>query len=303
MIFEACGNYLESNNQQISGKTAVYGLVGDPVDHSMSPIIQNTAFDFAGLDAVYVPYRVKQSDLKSAIRGLRSVGLKGFNVTAPHKIRVSQYLDGLDSTAAQIGAVNTVLNDKQKLIGYNTDGQGALKALEEAGAPLDQTILIFGAGGASRAITQALLSHAKAIRLVNRTIAKAKQLERKLIQTHGIDITCDPLSTNRLKGLVNEANVIINASTMGMNGEPNPPIRSDWLRNDQWIFDIVYEPVETRLIKLADLAGARIVTGLDMLVNQGACSFELWTHKAAPITAMRNAIAQRTLTTTHAKSS
>jgi shikimate dehydrogenase len=268
----------------------------------MSPIIQNAAFDFAGLDAVYVPYRVRRPDLKSAIRGLRSVRLKGFNVTAPHKIIVSQYLDSLDSGATQVGAVNTVINDKQKLIGYNTDGAGALKALEEAHAPLDQTILIFGAGGASRAITQALVAQARAIIILNRTLTRAKQLQRKLTKKrYGADITCEPLFTNRLKRLVSETNVIINASTMGMNGEANPPIRSDFLRSDQWVFDIVYEPVETRLLKLASSAGARIINGLDMLVNQGACSFELWTHKAAPIQAMRNAIVQKM--TTHAKNS
>ncbi len=282
----------------------MYGLIGDPVDHSMSPAIQNAAFRSTGIDAVYVPLHVKRQSLRDAIQGLRALEVKGFNVTAPHKVSVLRYLDKIETSAAAIGSVNTVTNEDGKLCGYNTDGAGALKALEEAGASPDgKSILIFGAGGASRAIAYTLAQHGNSVRIVNRTIAKAKELARRVRGKFHIDVAYASLSSKLLRVFVEQGDIVVNASSMGMDGMANPPVEVKWLRPDQWVFDLVYKPLQTRFLEVAGLAGAKSITGLDMLVNQGACSFELWTGRKAPMLEMRHAIAQKMLAMEHAESS
>ena len=299
-----CGNYLEFSSRRISGKTTVYGLIGDPIDHSMSPAIQNTAFHSTGIDAVYVPFHVRREDLRDAVKGLRTLRVKGFNVTAPHKVNVLRYLDKVETSAAAIGSVNTVVNENGKLWGFNTDGIGAVKALEEADAtPKGKSVLIFGAGGASRAIAYALAQQTNSIRLVNRTISKSRELADRIRRRFHIEVTHVPLSSKLLKDFITETDIVINASSMGTDGVTNPPIEADWLRSNQLVFDIVYRPPQTRLLQLADSAGARTIGGLDMLVNQGACTFELWTGRKAPILEMRHAIAQGLLAMKHAESS
>jgi shikimate dehydrogenase len=295
---------LESNSRPIFGKSVVYALIGDPVDHSMSPVIQNTAFRTAGVDAVYVPFQVERKALRASIRGLRALGVSGFNVTAPHKVNVISHLDKMEKSTAEIGSVNTVTNDGGKLCGYNTDGIGALNALKEAGvSPEGESILIFGAGGASRAVAHTLAPRASSIRLVNRTVAKAKRLSLRLRKRNNVDVQYAALSSKLLQSFVERASIIINASSMGTDGIANPPIKSEWLHAEQCVFDIVYKPLQTRLLELASQAGATTVAGLDMLVNQGACSFELWTGEKAPIAEMRHAIAQMTQELEHAKNS
>ena len=270
----------------------------------MSPAIQNTAFRSAGVDAVYLPFQVKKSELKNAIRGLRAIDIRGFNVTTPHKTNVMRHLDKLDARAAEVASVNTVVAGRSgTLTGHNTDGIGAVKALENAHAPIDCRILLFGAGGAARAIAYALAPHAKSIKLVNRTPSKAKQLRHRLRRRYRIEVSNHALLRGHIKGLVEEADIIINASAMGMDGKADLPIEENWLRSDQWVMDIVYRPVQTRLLKLADGAGAITLNGLDMVIGQGACSFELWTGRTASITEMRRAVAERLLALAHAKNS
>lgn len=287
----------------ISGKTAVYGLIGDPVDHSMSPVIQNAAFNSAGIDAVYIPFHVDGSGLKLAIQGLRALKVRGFNVMAPHKVNVLRHIDKVESLAADIGSVNTVVREDGQLCGYNTDGPGALNALEEAGAsPHGKSILIFGAGGASQAIIYTLAQHASSTVLLNRTVSKARQLAAHLRKRFKANVTCASLSTKQIKSFVERADIVVNASSMGMKGKANPPIEGNWLRQGQCVLDIVYDPVQTKLLDLAGAARAISVTGLDMLVNQGACSFELWTRRKASMGEMRHAIAQKLLAMEHAES-
>jgi shikimate dehydrogenase len=294
IAFEACGRFLEFNKHQTSGRSAVYALVGDPVDHSLSPAIQNAAFHSMGIDAVYVPFRVERSTLASSIKALRVLGIKGFNVTAPHKVTVIRHLDNLEGSAAKIGSVNTVINEKGKLRGHNTDGMGALRALKEAGVSAEgKSVLIFGAGGAARAIAHTLAPRASSIQLVNRTIGKAKALAARLRRKYGVTVEIVPLSAS-IKDLVKEADVLVNGSSMGMDGRADVPVRAEWLHSDQCVLDVVYKPFLTKLLKLANEAGATTVTGLDMLVNQGACSFELWTKRKAPIFEMRQAMTQQT---------
>jgi shikimate dehydrogenase len=299
-----CGNFLEFNNRPISGRSAVYGLIGDPVDHSLSPVIQNAAFRSSAIDAVYVPFEVERSALRSSIHGLRALGVRGFNVTSPHKLNIVRYLDKLESSATEIGSVNTVVIANGAFSGYNTDGLGAMNALKEAGvSPEGKSILILGAGGASRAIGYTLAPRASSIRLLNRTPSRAKQLASRMHRRFGVDVEYAPLVSKLLRSFVERADVLVNASSMGTDGRFDPPIKAEWLRAEQCVFDIVYRPFQTNLLKLASQAGTTTVTGLDMLVNQGACSFELWTGRKAPIIEMRHAIAQAMLAMEHAQSS
>ena len=285
------GKPLKSNEYGVSGKSMVYAVIGDPIDHSMSPTIQNTAFRLTGVNAIYVPFRVERSRLRFAIQGLKFLGVKGFNITTPHKTAMLRYLDEVETKAAEIGSINTVKSNRGALAGFNTDGAGALNALKEAGvSPDDKSILLFGAGGAARAIAHALAEHKCTINLVNRTISRAQRLMRLLRKNFGIQANCMPLSSQSLRRHVESADIILNASSMGMMGNQNVPVHKKWLRSDQCVFDIVYRPVKTVLLQNAVLAGAQTVDGLDMLVSQGACSFSIWTGKKAPISMMRRSI-------------
>jgi shikimate dehydrogenase len=278
----------------ISGSTLVYGIIGDPVDHSLSPAIQNAAFRWAGLNAVYLSFPVHGAELRWAIQGLKSLKVRGFNVTTPHKMAVLRYLDKVETEAAEIGSINTVKNEENALTGFNTDGTGALNAMEEAGVRLDgQSVLVLGAGGAGRVIASVLAGRGCSLKLANRTISNAKRLAKTLHNKSDLKPEIIPLSRKALHDAVNQADIILNASSMGMDGKHNPPIDKEWIRGSHLVFDIVYRPIQTKLLQDAVSTGARTITGLDMLVNQGACSFTLWTGKKAPIDEMRRAIAEK----------
>ncbi|MGP8127593.1 MAG: shikimate dehydrogenase [Candidatus Bathyarchaeia archaeon] len=283
------------NEQNVSGRSMVYALIGDPIDHSMSPTIQNAAFRSIGLNAIYVPFRVESTGLRFALQGLKSLGVRGFNVTTPHKTAMLRYLDEVETEAAEIGSINTVKSDGGTLTGFNTDGAGALNALKEVGiSPDGKSILLFGAGGAARAIAHALAGHRCEITLVNRTISRAQRLASLLRTKFGIQANCVSLSSKSMRRPVESADVILNASSMGMAGNENVPVPKKWLRSNQCVFDIVYRPVRTMLLRNAVIAGARTIDGLDMLVSQGACSFSIWTGKKAPVSEMRRSIARVT---------
>jgi shikimate dehydrogenase len=244
------------------------------------------------LNAVYVTFPVRKEELRSAIQGLKSLQLKGFNVTTPHKTMVLRYLDEVETEAAEIGSINTVRNREDTLIGFNTDGLGALNAMKEAGVlPAGQSVLLLGAGGAGRGIAHALAARGCSLKLVNRTASSARRLAKFLRTKFGVNVDPIPLSRKALNDSVNQVDIVLNASSMGMDGKHNPPIDKSSIRSDHWVFDIVYRPVQTKLLRDAVSAGARTITGLDLLVNQGACSFTLWTGKKAPLREMRRAIA------------
>jgi len=288
------GKSLGSSEMEISGSTLVYGLIGDPVDHSLSPAIQNAAFRSVGLNAVYLTFQVRAAELKRAIQGLRSLNVKGFNVTTPHKMAVLRHLDEVETEAAEIGSINTVKNERNVLVGFNTDGEGALKAMLDAGmSPDGRTVLLLGAGGAGRVIAYAFAERGCSLQVANRTVSNAKRLARSLHANFGLNVKTLTLSRRALKESVTNSDVILNASSMGMDGKHNPPIERKWIQADQCVFDIVYRPVQTKLLKDAAFRGASTVSGLDMLVCQGACSFTLWSGKRAPIAEMRRAVAKK----------
>jgi shikimate dehydrogenase len=271
----------------------VYGLIGDPIDHSLSPAIQNAAFRYTGLNAVYVAFPVPATKLRLAVQGLKSVAVKGFNVTAPHKLSILPCLDNVETEAAEIGSINTVRNDDGVLTGFNTDWVGAVNAMKEAGVSAKgQSVLLIGAGGAGRAIAHALAKRNCSLILADRTVSRARRLAKSLCARFGAKVDAVALSRQPLRKFVGGAEVILNASSMGMNATNNPPIDKTWIRGDHWVFDIVYSPLQTRLLRDATASGAKTINGLDMLVNQGACSFTLWTGKKAPIRQMHRAVAR-----------
>lgn len=277
---------------KVTGRTRVCALIGYPVEHSLSPIMHNAAFQHLGLDYVYIAFSVPPERLGEAVSGIRGLGIRGVNVTMPHKISVIKYLDDLDEGAKMAGSVNTILNDGGHLTGYTTDGLGALYALKYAGVdPGGRKVVILGAGGASRSISFALANHVRELVILNRTLERAINLVNELRKVFDLtNIRAGPLSDSILEAELRDADILINATSVGM--KPNAdetPVKAELLHRNLIVFDIVYEPLETRLLKEAKSIGAKTVDGLSMLVFQGALSFEIWTGVKAPVEVMREA--------------
>lgn len=274
----------------ISGKTRVFAVIGDPVEHSLSPCIHNAAFQHLGLDYVYIAFTVKEDRLGNAVSGMRSLGIYGLNVTTPHKVSIIQYLDRLDETARNVGAVNTVLNDAQ-FVGYNTDGLGALNALKAYGGdPHGKKVVILGAGGASRSISFTMAQEARELTILNRTPGKAEMLANRISATVRKDVRWRELCHDALAEELKDANILINATSVGMHpNDSDTPVDKSLLRRDLIVFDLVYNPLETRLLREAESVGVRVIDGLAMLVYQGAASFEIWTGIQAPVGIMMKA--------------
>lgn len=270
----------------ITGSTNIVGLIGNPVEHSFSPQMHNAAFKALNLDYTYVAFDVKPADLKTAINGGKSLNIKGFNVTIPHKINVINYLNTLDDIAKLIGAVNTI--DFKNLKGYNTDGIGAIKAIEEIDSVKNKNIVIAGAGGASRAISFYLAKYgADKITILNRNIDKAKNLANDILNSNLIeDIKTDSIS--QINDYLNDSDILINTTPVGMSPNINdkPIASAENMHEDLIVFDAVYNPNETVLLKEAIKANAKPVYGIKMLLYQGAESFKIWTGQNPPIDVM-----------------
>ncbi|KEZ51097.1 MULTISPECIES: shikimate dehydrogenase [Metabacillus] len=255
----------------------VYGLIGCPVGHSMSPLIHNDQLQHKKISAAYHAFHVEKEHLKAAVEGARALGIAGFNVTIPHKISIIPFLDELDQSAELLGAVNTVLNKEGRLIGYNTDGQGYLASLKQLmEKPLhEQRYLIIGAGGAARAIFYTLASEgASAIDLANRTPEKARMLMEEC--PHKVD--GNVFSLSEAESLLSDYDVIIQTTAIGMHpNETEKPFAASNIRRGTIVSDIVYNPVKTAFLTEAEKAGARILNGVGMFVYQAALSFEIWT--------------------------
>ena len=275
----------------ISGKTRVCGVIGDPIEHTLSPIMHNAAFKALKLDFAFLAFKVKAADVEKAVSGMRALGIHGLNVTMPHKSAVINYLDEVDQAAKAIGSVNTILNKDGRLFGFNTDGVGALQALRENGVePRGKKVLLLGAGGAARAIAYTLAREADELVILNRTAKQAAELANLLKQTFDRKVVADTLSSNAIKDTLQDSDVLINATSVGMKPNANQtPVAFEWLRPDLAVMDIVYNPVETKLAKDAKAAGAKVVSGFEMLIYQGAASFEIWTGHSAPVEVMRHA--------------
>ncbi len=270
----------------IDAHTSLFGLIGNPVAHSLSPLMHNQAFAATGCNAVYLAFCV--SDPGAAIKSFRALNVRGLSVTLPHKVAVMKYLDDIDQTAAGIGAVNTIVHHDGKLVGYNTDCQGAIKALQTQTTIDGKAVAIIGAGGAARAIGFGLATVAERLTILNRTRTSGKRLAADL-QAEFL-----PLDEYQPK----RYDILINTTPLGMHPDTAAtPIAKQALSKEMVVMDMVYNPLHTQFLKDAAASGCRTITGLDMFVFQGALQFELWTSKQAPVEVMRQAVLQALQTT------
>ena len=273
---------------EIKGSTNIVGLIGHPVEHSFSPPMHNAAFKALEMDYVYTAFDVNPNDLKNAIAGAQALNIKGFNVTIPHKIEVMEYLNEIDEVASLIGAVNTI--DFKDLKGFNTDGIGAIKAIGEVINVKNKNVVIAGAGGASRAISFYLAKYgADKLTILNRNVDKAQKLADDVLASALID----DVSSDDIRNMdLDDADILINTTPVGMhpNVDDTPIASAEEMHENLVVFDAVYNPNETGLLKEAIKAGAKPVYGIKMLLYQGAESFEIWTGKKAPIDVMEDAL-------------
>ena len=279
-------------DRAVTGATCVTGVFGYPVQHSRSPAVHNAAFRALGLDYIYVPFNVHPDNLEAAVHGIRALALVGVNITIPHKERVIELLDWVSDDARRIGSVNTIHNSEGVLSGYSTDGPGFIRALEEAGkSPGASRVVVLGAGGSARATVCALIASGASVTVANRTYSRAVELSESLNSALGTGaIKPVALDSAEARRAVLEADLLVNCTSVGMHPHPDAqPIPSEWLHADLFVFDQIYNPLETRLLKAARAAGARGANGIGMLVFQGAISLEIWTGQAAPVEIMRQA--------------
>jgi len=265
----------------------IYGILGDPVAHSLSPVMHNAAFEILGMDAVYLAFRVTKPDLEDAIKGAKSLGIAGLNVTIPLKEKALVSVDVADEMATRIGAINTIDFSSGTPVGYNTDGIGSMQVLQETVGDLTaKNVLILGSGGAARAIAFYLDKEGAKVTLANRTMERAAQVAAQLTNAAAIGLDAE------LKKHIQASDILINATSVGMHPhEEATLVTADMLHPDLVVFDIVYNPLETRLLHEAKRAGVRkIVNGVKMLVYQGAASFKIWTNAEPPIDVMEKAV-------------
>lgn len=267
----------------------LFGVLGDPVSHSLSPFMHNAAFRALGMDCEYHAFRVSAEDLHDAIHGAHALGFGGLNLTIPLKEKALGIVKPTE-LAKQIGAVNTV-DFKEGIAGYNTDGIGARMALFNSGIDVrGKNVLILGAGGAARAISFQLAKDGAGITIANRTVNRAQALAGEVskigkARAAGLD---------DLKGLLKNCDILINSTALGMFPRiTETMVTSDMMHRDLVVFDIVYNPIDTRLLQEARKAGARTIDGVMMLVHQGAEAFKIWTGKTPPVDVMEKAVKER----------
>jgi shikimate dehydrogenase len=270
----------------------IYGVIGYPIGHSMSPVMHNDAFSYHDIDGYYTAFQVHPDDLEDAIKGMKALQIGGFNVTTPHKVQVMEYLDEIDDMAKAIGAVNTVVHQDGKLIGYNTDGLGYVRALQEVGGELkDKKIVIIGAGGACRAIFFTLVSMGvQHVDIANRTIQRASELIADSLGT----LQSQALTLIEAERQIEKYDIIINTTTVGMYPNTDElPISLEKIKRDSIVSDIIYNPLETRLLKVASEKGAVTQNGVGMFAYQGALAFEKWTGIMPNIERMKKIVEEQ----------
>jgi len=268
---------------QIPGNKAavapLYVVVGNPIGHSLSPVMHNSALAHAGLDGIYLALRVE--NIAAAIDGIRGLGIRGASITIPHKISVLQYLDKVDPMAVDIGAVNTVINRDGILYGYNSDGDGAIKALLEKTTIKGKQAAVIGAGGGARAVGFGLKQEGGLVTIINRTESRGEKLAR--------DLGCRFMPLAQLKNL--PYHIVVNATPAGMTPDVNSmPLVPKLMEPEMVVMDMVYNPLRTRFLKEAQSIGCTTVDGVAMFVHQGAVQFELWTGRKAPVDIMRRVV-------------
>ena len=285
---------------RVNGSTKLTGLIGNPVEHTVSPILQNSLFSATGTNGIYLPLKVPEGCLKEAVNGLKSVGFTGFNVTIPYKGVIMEYLDEISGEAELLEAVNTVRLERDRLIGYNTDGDGFLRAFSEQTNTgfAQKTVCILGAGGTARTLAiRIALEDADKICIINRTLSNARVLADKVNQVMSrrgyvkqTDICDATTATAAAAGspesalALKQCDIIINATSVGMHPNTDfcPLDESFSFRQEQIIYDVIYNPIETKLMALARRSGCIVVNGAGMLFYQGVKAFEIWMGSIIP---------------------
>ncbi|MEG7281032.1 shikimate dehydrogenase [Bacillus sp. 0909A] len=268
----------------------LYGVIGNPIAHSMSPDIHNEALKDLGLDGHYHAFKVEEDSLEDAVKGIRALGVQGINVTVPHKVSIMDHLDHIDESAKVLGAVNTVRREGDKLVGYNTDGEGFVKSLMRIlDKPISElSFLMIGAGGAARAIfTTIVRDNPEKFDICNRTIEKAKQLTESAPSFRNVEV----LSIKEAEERLEQYDVIIHTTSVGMY--PNVediPLSLQRAASSAVVCDIVYNPIQTSLLKEAKQKGLKTLDGVGMFVEQAALSFRLWTGHEPDVEKMRSIV-------------
>ncbi len=271
----------------ITAKTKVCMVIGDPIEHSLSPEMHNAGYKKLGIDDrfVYVACQVKPDSIKQFVEGVRAMGIRGVSCTIPHKQLVIPYLDKLDETAEKIGAVNTIVNEHGKLIGYNTDWLGVVTPLEKITKLKGKKVAVLGAGGAARAVVCGILQKGGMVTIFNRTFETAQKLAQ--------EFDCNALPMEQLDA-VKDMDIIFNATSVGLHPNENEtPLPKEWITSNHIVFDAVYNPLETRLLREAKEQNAATVPGYEMLLYQGIAQFKLYTGHDAPEEIMKQTLLEK----------
>lgn len=283
---------MSTENKFNSSLPVLLGVMGDPIAHSKSPAMHNAALKAAGVHGMYMPLHVHPDQLEAAVRGITALGYRGVNVTIPHKEQVMQYLDVIDESARLIGAVNTIVNENGTLTGYNTDGIGYVRSLKEKAVPQieGKRIAVLGAGGAARGVVYALaLEKPGQISILNRTADRAVSLAADL-QSYDIG-NISGGGMQDAQAVLAAADIVINTTAAGMHPHMDEvPVDPAWIREGAAVSDLIYNPLETRLLRESRLRGCTVHGGLGMFVYQGAVAFEHWLGISAPVDTMRRAV-------------
>ncbi|EWG09834.1 shikimate dehydrogenase [Cytobacillus firmus] len=267
----------------------LFGVIGDPISHSMSPAMHNDLIKIFSIDAHYQPFHISRENLPDAIKGFRAIGIAGYNVTVPHKEAIIPLLDELDPLAEAIGAVNTVINQDGKLIGYNTDGSGFVKGLLNQKQSINgKRVLIVGAGGAARAIYFTIAKEGpELLDICNRTPQRAEQI----MNDCPFEVPARVLNRQEAEESLETYDLIVQTTSIGMHPEiDQSPLSVHKIKPGAFVSDIIYNPLQTRLLKDAAVKGAGIQNGIDMFVYQGALAFEMWTGIRPDIERMRQKV-------------
>jgi shikimate dehydrogenase len=267
---------------EITINTQYLAVIGNPVGHSLSPLIHNSVSEKYNQDYVYMPIEISEDELENLIKGFRVMAFKGFNITTPYKHDIMNHIDEISPLAEKIGAVNTVTKENNRLIGHNTDGLGFVKSLEEqlTSEEIENAVFcILGCGGATKSIAMALCeTGVSKIFIANRTVSKAEELAQKVNSFYGETASAIPLTTEMLTSIKDEVNVIINTTSVGMGlTSDQSPVEKEVLDSKHMVCDLIYHPRETKLLKMAKETGCKTDNGLNMLIYQGLLAYEIWT--------------------------
>jgi shikimate dehydrogenase len=276
----------------INGSTTIVGIFGAPIKHTASPAMHNAAFAALDMNWVYLAFHVDPQQLRSALVGASDMGLVGINLTVPHKVLALDCVDDIDAEARNLGAVNTISLEKGKLRGFNTDGYGFLKAIKEDFnlSVKGKRVLVLGAGGAGRGIAvKCALDGAAKVIVANRTLARIEPIAREIRGTKS-EFLALTLTAEEIRKVIHEVDLVVNATSVGLEEHDSLGLGADLFSPRLHVYDTIYRPAETELLRIAESAGAKVANGLSMLLHQGAKSFEIWTKRKAPLAVMRRAL-------------